>query len=178
MFFIYMMRWVRWWYDQLFFPIMTSPYVYVLLSLWIVIIASITYLFFSKIDRHRMQYMHKSVAIAILRSAACGLLMATMFIALYNMALNLTADSDFFKFYKTGALGLATHMPWQTAISELMARRILTILFLMFASILCMNFVESCCYQLEDDKNWKIYAGCIIVGSIACYLLCMTFGYV
>ena len=178
MFFIYIMRWIKWWYHRVVFPTMTTPFTYALLLLWMLIIATITYLFFAKIDRHRMQYMYKNAAVAICKSAGFGLLMATMFIALYNLALNLTASSEFFRFYEAGTMELATHMPWQTAISNLMERRILIVLFLMFGSALSLNFVASCCYQLEDDKNWWIYAASVATGSVVCYLLCMAAGYV
>jgi len=178
MVFLYLMLWLRWWYDQIVFPALLNPYTYILLSLWIMIIALVSYLFLSKKDSYRMHDLYKPVGRAILESAGCGFLMTTMFIALYNMAVSLTAQSDFFRVYRFGIVSLATHMPGLTVLSAIMERRIDTILFLFFSSMICIQFVTASSFLFEDERNRHSYMAFIALGSIVTYVICMVLGYV
>lgn len=178
MFFIVLMGIIRAWYNLVLWPTIVNPYTYILLILWLGLIAFVTYLFLYLKDQYRMQYMYKNIAIAVLESAGYGLLFATLAIGLYNRVLFFAAESKFFTPYKDKILNLASHVSWETSISQILEQRILTVLFLMFSSALALYFVVPCSYQLQDDKNYKKYAFFVCASSIVCYFVCMFLGYV
>lgn len=179
MMFLFVLRIIQRWYYTIFFPIMMNPYTYLMLLLWMIVAGATTYLFLYVVDRDRMQYMYKNLGIAMVQAAALGLLAATMVISLYNLSVALTVDSDFFSSYqKTQAQQLATHMPWQTGISELIEQRILTILFLLCSTQLSLQFVGAQVYYLQDDDIRNKYFGLLVLGAGICYLICVFLGYV
>ncbi len=178
MFFIILMGIIKTWYHFVFWPTIKNPYTYVLLALWAGLTGFITCGFLYLKDQYRMQYLYKNIAIAIFKSTGYGLFFATLSIGLYNKALFFAADSKFFTPYKDKILNLASHLPWETFVSQTLERRMLTVLFLLFSSAVTLYFVVPCCYQLQDRKNYQTYAGLVFVGSFFCYLICMFLGYI
>lgn len=178
MFFFIFMNIMRSWYDLILWPTITSLYAYMLFMLWIAITCFITYGFLYKKDQYRIQYMYKHIAKAVLKSAVYGMFFATLAIGLYNMALYFAATSQFFISYRENIWNLGTHLSSQDFFAQILRQRILTVLFLIFSSVLTLDFAGSVSYQFQDHKNYQKYASLIIFGSVICYVFFMFLGYV
>lgn len=173
MFFIVLMDILRCWYHVIIWPILCSFYSYLLLVLWIGLMACISYIF-----SHKRGISLVSIGVAILKSASLGLLCATFTIALYDIALCFTAESSFFTPYKHVILNCVSHMPFQSTFSLRAEQRILTILFLSYSFLGALYFVPPCSYQLQDDRVYQKYAFSLYFASVICYLVFMFLGYV
>jgi len=173
MIFLVLIEILRVWYNNIFFPVVMNPYTYILLFFWVFILGVFTYSFFYKIDRYRMQYIYKDIAVAILKASVCGLLLTTVAIAVYDYVLIIMSESLFFIYQKTNLINMM-----RVHISEAANRRLFSLLFLGVTSLLSLYFILSCSYQLQDEKKWKIYVSLVFVCSVLFYLFCIVFGFV
>lgn len=178
MLFIVFMNILHAWYNVILWPMIMNFYTYILLVLWIWLVAFTTYAFLYVKDQYRMQYIYKNIMVGVLKAAGYGLLFATLAIGLYDRVLLFAAYSKFFTPYQDKILDLTVYVSSRIPVNLILQQRVVTILFLLFSSALTLYFVGSCSCQLEDDKNYQWYAGLIWVSSIICYLICMLLGYV
>lgn len=183
MFFIIILKWLDAWYRGIMLPALTTPYFYMMLACWLLLVCSFSYLFFSLIDRFRMQYIQKKLMFELVKSALLGFLIATLLVSLYDLSLYFTAMSDFFRMQRAslsdmGALGMSSCFGGTQGQSWFVLQKILTILFLLCSFILSVYFVADIAYHLRDKKVWSRYVGGIVVVALLCYAIIWKFGFV
>ncbi len=166
-----LMQIIGWWYHFFLFPTVTNPYYYILFFVWVAIVGSFVYLFFYTHDCNRVQYLYKDIGVSLIKSAGISLLAATIILALYHYVLYLAASSLFFKNH-------SNLFSLLFAISDVVERRIITVLFLVTSFFFSMHYLSVHCYQLQDDTNWTICALLVLIGSVGCYGICMKLGFV
>ncbi len=168
----------RVWYDYVIFSVMTAPYTYVLLMLWLAITLFFLWVLLRKKDYFALTSWHHELALAVSKGCILGLFLATLCIAFYNAVLCWIAESNFFTNYRVLSMQISTHLTSQTLISELMRRRILTMLFLLFSTPSVWYFVESCNCWFSDQRVWNRIFWATIGSALGYYLLGMLLGFV
>jgi len=179
------MQWVRFFYDRVFFPVVTTPYFYLLMLCALAVSLCANYLFFSYVAKSRMKSIQVLFTRDIIKAVLLSMLVAAVVIALYDLCLYLSITSEFFRvhrqaFAKLGAFGVEGGFCCQSIQGQSwsLLQRIMTLLFLICLPFTCIAFVEQSVYHLQDSKIWWRYVVMMMFVSIVSYGMVWVIGFV
>lgn len=185
MFFVVVFQWIDCWYKLVLLPVLKTPYTYILIGLTGALAFIVSMLFVFAVDYYRLLYRGKHLVKEVAKSAGMTMIVTTLLISLYDLALYFGATSQFFKHQskarsKLGVFGVDGGFcsPSTFGQNPLVVKKIITLIFLVMFPFITTYFVSQVMYQVHRTKDFLIYFGLMILVSIICYAIVVRFNFI